>query len=178
MKHLGLRLNLKKNVLSPVQRTTFLGVVSVSTTMQAHLSPAHVESILTAVRDIRLGQELSVFKRLLGLMTAVSSVIPLGMTIAHKTVSVNSVLLKSRGFHPLNDHFRVVRVTQNGLHALHLWKKPWLLNRCLALRACCCCKNLMMNASLMGRGPFLNGHPASCLWGDPHLSWHMRGQCF
>lgn len=62
MKHLGLKLNLKKNVLSPVQRTTFFGVVSVSNMMQAHLSPAHAELILTAVRDIRLGQELSVFR--------------------------------------------------------------------------------------------------------------------
>ncbi len=39
MKDLGLRLNGKKSVLSPLQRTTYLGVVWDSTAMQARLSP-------------------------------------------------------------------------------------------------------------------------------------------
>ncbi len=47
MKELGLRLNAKKSVLSPLQRTTYLGVVWDLTTMQARLSPARIESILT-----------------------------------------------------------------------------------------------------------------------------------
>ncbi len=65
----GLRLNARKSVLSPLQRTTFLGVVWDSTSMQAHLSPARIESILSAVKRIRLGQSLTVklFQRLLGL---------------------------------------------------------------------------------------------------------------
>ncbi|KAL0168374.1 hypothetical protein M9458_036596, partial [Cirrhinus mrigala] len=49
MKELGLRLNAKKSMLSPLQRTTYLAVVWDSTTMQARLSPARIESILTAV---------------------------------------------------------------------------------------------------------------------------------
>jgi len=47
MKCLGLRMNLKKSVLSPKQRTTFLGIMWESTTMQAL---AYVNSVLT-VRD-------------------------------------------------------------------------------------------------------------------------------
>ncbi|KAI2653718.1 Fumarate hydratase class II [Labeo rohita] len=43
MKKLGLRLNTKKSVLSPLQRTTYLGVVWDSTTMQACLSPARID---------------------------------------------------------------------------------------------------------------------------------------
>ncbi len=76
MKELGLRLNAKKSVLSPLQRTTFLGVAWDSTSMQAHLSPARIESILSAVKSIRLGQSLTVkqFQRLLGLMAAASNV--------------------------------------------------------------------------------------------------------
>ncbi|KAI2665252.1 Transposon Ty3-G Gag-Pol polyprotein [Labeo rohita] len=42
MKELGLRLNAKKSVLSPSQRTTYLGVVWDSTTMRAHLRDHHV----------------------------------------------------------------------------------------------------------------------------------------
>ncbi len=59
MKELGLRLNAKKSVLSPLQRTTFLGVVWDSTAMQGRLSPARKESILSAVKRIRLGQSLT-----------------------------------------------------------------------------------------------------------------------
>ncbi len=56
LKVLGLRLNAKKSVLSPLQRTTYLGVVSYSTTMQAHMFPARIESILTEVRRVKEGQ--------------------------------------------------------------------------------------------------------------------------
>ncbi len=40
-KELGLRLNAKKSVLCPLQRTTFLGVAWDSTLMQARLLPSH-----------------------------------------------------------------------------------------------------------------------------------------
>ncbi len=75
MKELGLRLNAKMSVLSPLQRTTFLGVVWDSTSMQARLCPTRIESILSAVNRIRLGQSLTVkqFQRLLGLMAAASN---------------------------------------------------------------------------------------------------------
>ncbi len=81
MKVLGLRLNAKKSVLSPLQRTTYLGVVWDSTRMQACMSPARIESILTEVRRVKDGQSLTVkqFQRLLGLMAAAFNVIPIGL---------------------------------------------------------------------------------------------------
>ncbi len=81
MKMLGLRLNTKKSVLSSLQRTTYLGVVWDSTTMQARMSPAQIESILMAVRRVKEDQSLTVkqFQRLLGLMAAASNVIPIGL---------------------------------------------------------------------------------------------------
>ncbi len=81
MKELGLRLKAKKSVLSPLQRTTYLDVVWDSTTMQAQLSPARIEVILTAVRGVREGQSLTVrkFQRLLGLLAAGSNMIPFGL---------------------------------------------------------------------------------------------------
>ncbi|KAI2646582.1 enzymatic polyprotein [Labeo rohita] len=60
LKKLGLRLNAKKSVLSPLQKITYLGVVWDSTTMQARLSPARIESILTAVTRVKEGQSLTV----------------------------------------------------------------------------------------------------------------------
>lgn len=55
MKKVGISLNSKKSALSPAQRTTFLVVVCDSTTMQAHLSLACVESILSVRYKARSG---------------------------------------------------------------------------------------------------------------------------
>lgn len=56
MKELGMRLDAQKSVLSPIQRTTFLGVVWDSTIMQALLSPARIDVIQAAVQTIKPGQ--------------------------------------------------------------------------------------------------------------------------
>ncbi len=81
MKELGLRLNAKKSVPSPLQRTTYLGLVWDSTMMQACLSPARIEPILTAVARVRKGRSLTVkqFQKLLVLMAAASNVIHFGL---------------------------------------------------------------------------------------------------
>ncbi len=78
---LVLRLNTKKSVLSPAQRTTFLGVVWDSITMRAQLSPNRIESILAMVSRIKLGHTITLkqFQRLLGLMAAASNVITFGL---------------------------------------------------------------------------------------------------
>ncbi len=98
MKELGLRLNARKSVLSPLQRTTYLGVVWDLTTMQARLSPARIESILTAVRRVREGLSFTVkqFQRLLGLMAATSNVIHFGLLYMRPL----QWWLKTKGFSP------------------------------------------------------------------------------
>lgn len=95
----GTELILKKRGLSPKKRTTFLGVVWDSTMMQAHLSPARGYSIPTTVRDIKLGQKLSVLEvqRFLGLMAAVANSITLGLL----HMRLYEFWLKSISFHPL-----------------------------------------------------------------------------
>ncbi len=49
--------------------------------VQARMSPARIESILTVVRRVKEGQSLTIkqFQRLLGLMSAASNVIPIGL---------------------------------------------------------------------------------------------------
>ena len=80
-KELRLQLNAKNSVLSPLQRTTFSRRGWDLMLMQACLSPARIEYILSAVKRIKLGQSLTVkqFQRLWGLMAAVSNVIPFGL---------------------------------------------------------------------------------------------------
>ncbi|XP_053529759.1 uncharacterized protein LOC108280255 [Ictalurus punctatus] len=98
MRSLGLRLNLKRSMLSPVQTTTFLGVIWDSTTMRAFLSPTHVGSILSTLSKINLGLGIpsSLYEGLLGLMAAAANVIPLGLLHMRQF----QWWLKSRGFHP------------------------------------------------------------------------------
>ncbi len=108
MEKLGLRLNAKKSVLSPLQRTTFLGVIWDSTSMQARLSPVRIESILSAVKRIRLGQSLTVrqFQRLLGLMAAASNVIPVGLLHMRPL----QWWLRTKGFSPRSNPFHMIKV--------------------------------------------------------------------
>ncbi|KAL0181298.1 hypothetical protein M9458_023704, partial [Cirrhinus mrigala] len=109
MKTLGLRLNAKKIVLSPLQRTTYLGVVWDSTTMQARLSPAWIESILTAVTRVKEGWSLTVkqFQQLLGLMAAASNVIPFGLLYMRPL----QWWIKTKGFSPRGNPLCMIKVT-------------------------------------------------------------------
>ncbi|KAL0204539.1 hypothetical protein M9458_002557, partial [Cirrhinus mrigala] len=160
MKELGLRLNAKKSVLSPLQRTTYLGVVWDSTTMQARLSPARIESILTAVTRVKEGQSLTVkqFQRLLGLMAAASNVVPFGLLYMRPL----QWWLRTKGFSPRGNPFRMIKVTRRCLRALDMWKKPWFLSQGPVLGA-------PRNAS-DGRV----SHRLGCGHDGRHLTWHIN----
>ncbi len=172
MKELGLRLNAKKSVLSPFQRTTYLGVVWDSTTMQARLSPARIESILNTVRRVREGLSLTVrqFQILLGLMAAASNVIPFGLLYMRPL----QWWLKSKGFSPRGNPFHMIKVTRQCLRALDMWRKPWFLSQGPVLGAPCRRVMLTTDASLTGWGAVMSGHPARGLWSGHHLTWHIN----
>ncbi|XDV15015.1 hypothetical protein PO909_015169 [Leuciscus waleckii] len=171
-KELGLWLNAKKSVLSPLQRTTFLGVVWDSVSMQARLSPPRVDSILAAVKSVKLGQLLTVkqFQRLLGLMAAASNVIPFGLLHMRPL----QWWLRNRGFSPRGNPFRTIKVTRRCLRALVMWKKPWFLSQGPVLGAPCRRKLLTTEASLTGWGAILEGRSSQGLWEDHHRSWHIN----
>ncbi|KAI2646282.1 enzymatic polyprotein [Labeo rohita] len=172
MKELGLRLNAKKSVPSPLQRTTYLGIVWDSTTMQARLSPARIESILTAVTRVKEGQSLTVkqFQRLLGLMAAASNVIPFGLLYMRPL----QWWLRTKGFSPRGNPFHMIKVTWQCLLALDMWKKPWFLSQGPVLGAPCRRVMLATDASLTGWGAVMSGHPARGLWSGRHLTWHIN----
>ncbi len=172
MKVLGLRLNPKKSVLSPLQRTTYLGVVWDSTTMQARMSPARIESILTTVRRVKEGQSLTVkqFQRLLGLMAAASNVIPIGLLYMRPL----QWWLKTKGFSPRGNPLRMIKVTRRCLRALDMWRQPWFLSQGPVLGAPCRRVTLATDASLTGWGAVMSGHPARGLWRGHHLAWHIN----
>ena len=172
MKELGLRLNAKKSVHSPVQRTTYLGVVWDWTTMQARMSPARIESILTPVVRVREGRSLSVkqSRRLLGLMAAASNVNTIGLLYMRSLQR----WLKTKGFSPRGNPLRMLKVTRRCLRALDMWRKPWFLSQGPVLGVPCRRVMLATDASLTGWGAVMSGHPARGLWSGRHLTWHIN----
>ncbi|KAK7898748.1 hypothetical protein WMY93_019601 [Mugilogobius chulae] len=78
---LGLKVNLEKSCLVPSQLSTFLGVTLDTTTMLARPSVARVDDILLMLSQFRLGKKLPyiMFLRLLGKLTSVTQVVPLGL---------------------------------------------------------------------------------------------------
>ncbi len=175
MKELGLRLNAKKSVLSPLQRTTYLGVVWDSTMMQARLSPARIESILTTVRRVREGLSLTVkqFQRLLGLMAAASNVTTFDLLYMRPL----QWWLKTKRFSPRGNPLRMIKVTRRCLRALDMWRKPWFLSQGPVLRAPCRRVTLATDASLTGWG---GGHewppcPRSVEWLPSHVAHQLPG---
>ncbi len=78
---LGLRMNAKKSVLLPSQRTVFLGVHLDSIQMQARLAPARISNFTACLSRFKLGHHVTVgtCRSLLGLMAAASPVLPLGL---------------------------------------------------------------------------------------------------
>ncbi len=78
--------------------------------MQARMSPARIESILTEVRRVKEGQSLTVkqFQRLLGLMAAASNMIPIGLLYMRPL----QWWLKTKGFSPRGNPLRMIKVTR------------------------------------------------------------------
>ncbi len=168
IKVLGLRLNAKKSVLSPSQRTTYLSVVLDSTTMQARMSPARIESILTEVKRVKEGQSLTVkqFQRLLGLMAAASKVIPIGLLYMRSL----QWWLKTKRFSPRGNPLRTIKVMWRWLCALDMWRQPWFLSQGPVLGA----TMSPCNASDGCIPHPMSGHPAHGLWRGHHLTWHIN----
>ncbi len=165
MKELGLQLNAKKSVLFPLQKTTFLGMAWDSTSMQARLLPAWIESILSAVKRIKLGQSLTVSFRHC-LMAAASNVLLYMRSLQW--------WLRTKGFSLRGNPFRLIKVTLRCLCALVMWKKPWFLSQGPLLGASCHYKMLTTDASLTGWGAILEGCSSQGLWKNHHLSWHIN----
>ncbi|KAL0151251.1 hypothetical protein M9458_053442 [Cirrhinus mrigala] len=163
MKEFGLRLNAKKSVLSPVQRTTYLGVVWDSTMMQAHLSPARIESILTSVKKVKIDRSLTVkqFQILLGLMAAASNVIHFGLLYMRPL----QWWLRTKGFSPRENPLRMIKVTWRCFRALDMWRKPWFLNQGLVLGAPCRCETLTTDHEW-------SPSPWSVEWLPSHMAHH------
>ncbi len=122
---LGLRMNAKKSVLLPSQRTVFLGVRLDSVQMQARLAPARIPVFTACLARFKLGHHVSVgtCRRLLGLMAAASPVLPLGL------LHMRPFLwwMKELRLHPTVPATRLVRLSRSCCRHLLMWRDPVFL---------------------------------------------------
>lgn len=106
---LGLRVNHEKSKLTPSQVTTFLGLSLNTVTMEVHPSVVRVDDTLHMLSRFRLGVlPFATFLQLLGTLTSVTRVVPLGLfSLRPFQRWLNSFHLDSRGHktHNINNIF-------------------------------------------------------------------------
>lgn len=117
---LGLRVNFAKSCLNPSQRVTFIGVTLDTMAMRAQPSSQRVDDVLRLLPLFRWGRLLPyvMFLRLLGKLTSMTSVVPLGLlTLRPLQRWLNGFRLDAK-WH----RHRKLRVSQQCLLALAPWR--------------------------------------------------------
>ncbi len=117
-----------------------------------------VHYIKKSVKSVREGRSLTVkqFQKLLGLMSAASNVIPFGLLYMRSL----QWWLKTKGFSPVGNLLRMIKVTRRCLRALGMEETLVFLSQGLVLGAPCRRVMLATDASLTGRGAVMSDHPA------------------
>ncbi len=169
---LGLRMNAKKSVLLPSQRTVFLGVRLNSVQMQARLAPAQIPVLKACLARFKLGHHVSVgtCRRLLGLMAAASPVLPLGL------LHMRPFLwwMKELRLHPTVPATRLIRVSRSCCRHLLMWRDPVFLQSGVRMGAIHRRHMITTDASMTGWGAVFEGRPASGEWKEEFLFWHIN----
>ncbi len=169
---LGLRMNAKKSVLFPSQRTVFLGVHLKSIQMQARLAPARISNFTACLARFKLGHHVSVStcRSLLGLMAATSPVLPLGLL--HMRLFL--WWMKGLRLHPTIPATRLIRVSRSCFRPLLQWRDPAFLQSGVRMGAIHHCHMIRTDASMTGWGAVFEGRPARREWTGEFLSWHIN----
>ncbi len=169
---LGLRMNAKKSVLLPSQRTVFLGVRLDSVQMHARLAPARIPVLTACLARFKLGHHVSVgtCRRLLGLMAAASPVLPLGL------LHMRPFLwwMKELRLHPTVPATRLIRVSRSCCRHLLMWRDPVFLQSGVRMGVIHRRHMITTDASMTGWGTVFKGRPASGEWKEEFLFWHIN----
>ncbi len=156
---LGLRMNAKKSVLLPSQRTVFWVVHLDSIQMQARLAPARISNCTACLARFKLGRHVSVgtCRRLLGLMAAASPVLPLGL------LHMRPFLwwMKELRLHPTIPVTHLISVSRSCSRPLLQWRDPAFLQSGVRMGAIHRRHIITTDASMTGWGAVFVGRPAS-----------------
>lgn len=170
---LGLTVNFAKSSLIPSQRVVFIGVVLDSVMMRASPSPQRVDDILNLVSRVQRGTRLTygLFLRLLGKLTAASSVIPLGLlSLRPLQVWVNGL-----GLDPRRHQGRMVVASGKCLRSLKPWRSRAYLSSGVPLGSLPSRREVVVtDASLSGWGAVWNHRTVRGTWSPQQKSEHIN----
>lgn len=116
---LGLTVNFAKSSLIPSQQVTFIGIVINSLTMSATPSPERVDDVVRLVSHVRQRRRLSfgLLLQMMGKMTAMSSVVPLGLLYLRPL----QIWISSLNLIPKLHQFKLVQLSRQCLRNLRPW---------------------------------------------------------
>lgn len=169
---LGLNVNLRKSVLVPRQQAVFLGILIDSQSMLATPSQRRVSDILQLASSFRRGRTLPfvAFLRLLGMLTAASSIVPLGQLLMRPLqIWVNSLHL-----HPTHHRRTPVRISAGFLRALHPWSRARLTQGVRMHSIPSRREVVTTDASLTGWGAVWQHRSVRGSWSPRQQGWHIN----
>lgn len=173
--NLGLRVNLKKSNLVPSRDTIFLGVALNTVSMVASPSPQRVEDILGMLPTFQHGRTLPfvTYLRLLGKLTAASSVVPLGLL----SLRPLQMWLNSLRLDPTRHSHRYigVQVSPQCLRSLRQWRDRSFIVRGVPLGSLPSRREVVFtDASSMGWGATWQGRMAQGTWSPEQCREHIN----
>ncbi len=168
--YLGLRMNAKKSVLLPSQRTLFLGVHLDSIQMQTRLAPARISNFTAYLSHFKLGRHVSRLMASCCLIAAASPVLPLGLLHLRPFIW----WMKELRLHPTVPATRLIRVSRGCSRPLLQWRDPAFLQSGVRMGAIHHRHMVMTDASMMGWGAVFEGRPVSGEWTGEFHSWHIN----
>ena len=172
IRELGLVVNEKKSHLSPSQDVVFVGMAIDSSLMRASLPAKRVDTILSFLQRFRLGHTVTVrdCQRLLGLLTAASSLVPLGLLHLRPLQR----WFNAHKLHLRKHRHRRLLVTGSCVLALNRWRARSFLESGRALSRMTRRELVCTDASLLGWGAVYRGMAASGRWSLPWSAQHIN----
>lgn len=170
---LGLRVNLKKSSLVPRQETVFLGIHLDSRSLRATPSQARIVDIGRLLGSFRRGRSLTLrsFQRLLGMLAAASSLVPLGLL---ELRPLQRWLYDLR-LHPTLHRRRLIKVTYTCDKLLRPWRRKAYLLQGVPLAAVPSRREVITtDASLEGWGAVWQCRTARGRWDSLQRRQHIN----
>ncbi|XP_074481579.1 uncharacterized protein LOC141761839 [Sebastes fasciatus] len=170
---LGLTVNHAKSCLIPSQRVVFIGLTLDSRHMLAFPTPRRVNAILQLLLRFQKNRRLrySLFLRLLGMLTSVTSVVPLGLLYLRPfQIWINGLQLD-----PKSHRSKRVRVSSRCLLALRPWRAGAYLARGISLGSIPSRREVVVtDASPSGWGAVWQHRAIRGLWTAQEAAEHIN----
>uniref|UniRef100_UPI0037E7B013 uncharacterized protein n=1 Tax=Semicossyphus pulcher TaxID=241346 RepID=UPI0037E7B013 len=170
---LGLTVNHAKSCLVPSQRIVFIRITLDSCQMLAYPTPRRVEAIQQLLLCFRRNRRLrySLFLRLMGMLTSVTSVVPLGL------LNLRPFQVWTNGLHldPRLHGFKKVRVSSRCLLTLRPWRDRAHLAKGVSLGSIPSRREVVVtNASPSGWGAVWQRRAVRGLWSAQEAAEHIN----